>query len=358
MRIFLENVYLCLMQMTLSTSELEVLRRLQRNLAGSSDYARVTCILMLGKGNSPSFVADCLGIDVSTVYRYRTAYLHGGESELLENRHKGYWGLLDSRQLSALREELTKHVYTDAKSVAKWIKSAFGIEYTASGTVDLLNRIGFSYKKTTEVPCEACASAQEAFAKEVSDLFSALPDDAVVYYADGVHPTHNSRSTYAWIEKGKKLEQPTVSGRDRVNINGLLNAHDVTDVIAHDCVSVNAQSTKELYQAALEKHPKASCIYVISDNARYYHNKELKEWAEGTRIKQLFLPPYSPNLNLIERLWKFLRKKVINTGFYRTKEEFRNAVKHFFEHIGRFKKELESLLTLKFRLINSQTISF
>lgn len=346
------------MQINLSTSDLEVLRSLQRNLAGSSDYARVTCILMLAKGNSPSFVADCLGIDVSTVYRYKNAYLHGGESELLENRHKGYWGLLNSQQLSALHEELTKHVYTGAKSVSSWIRSAFGIEYTVSGTVDLLNRIGFSYKKTTEVPCEAQSSAQQTFVTELSDLFSCIPDDAVVYYADGVHPTHNSRSTYAWIEKGKRLEQPTVSGRDRVNINGLLNAHDVTDVIAHDCLSVNAQSTKELYQAALEKHPKASCVYIISDNARYYHNKELKEWTLETRIKQIFLPPYSPNLNLIERLWKFLRKKVINTGFYRTKEEFRNAIRNFFENIGKFRKELESLLTLKFRLINSQTISF
>ena len=128
----------------------------------------------------------------------------------------------------------------------------------------------------------------------------------------------------------------TVSGRDRVNINGLLNAYDVTDVIAHDCKSVNVQSTRELYEAALAKHPDASCIYIISDNARYYHNTELKEWAEGTRIKQIFLPPYSPNLNLIERL-------CINTGFYRTKEEFRRAIKWFFDDIAEFKEELKSI---------------
>ncbi len=345
------------MQIKLSSSDIELLRRLQRNLSGSSDYARVTCILMLGKGNSPSFIADCLGIDVSTVYCYRSAYLHGGESELLENRHKGYWGLLDSHQLSVLRAELKQHVYTDAK-VCKWVKSVFGVEYTPSGVVDLLNRIGFTYKKTTEVPCEVDICRQEAFADELSDVFSTMADDAVVYYADGVHPTHNSRSTYAWIEKGESLEQPTLSGRDRVNINGLLNAHDVTDVIAHDCQSINAQSTKELYQAALDKHPDASCIYIISDNARYCHNKELKSWVDGTRIKQIFLPPYSPNLNLIERLWKFIRKKVINTGFYRTKEEFRKAIRNFFRNIGVFKKELEALRTLKFRLRNSQTISF
>ena len=62
------------MEIQLSTSEMGVLRKLQRNLAGSSDYARVTC-----------FVASCLGIDVSTVYRYRSAYLHGGAEELLES---------------------------------------------------------------------------------------------------------------------------------------------------------------------------------------------------------------------------------------------------------------------------------
>ena len=219
----------------MSPSEMEALRKLQRNLAGSSDYARVTCILMLGLGNSPSFVASCLGINTSTVYRYRSAYLHGGTDELLENHYKGYWGLLDSRQLSALRKELREHIYTDAKSVAEWIKSTFGVEYTPQGVVDLLNRIGFTYKKTSEVPCEADASKQEAFAGELAALLSQMSDDAVFYYADGVHPTHNSRSTYAWIEKGEVLEQPTVSGRDRVNINGLLNAHDVTDVIAHDC---------------------------------------------------------------------------------------------------------------------------
>ena len=137
-----------------------------------------------------------------------------------------------------------------------------------------------------------------------------------------------------------------------------MNAHDVTDVIAYDCESVNAKSTQELYEEALSKHPEASCIYIISDNARYYHNKELKEWVKGTKIKQIFLPPYSPNLNLIERLWKFLRKKVINTGFYRTKEEFRKAIRRFFDKIADFREELESLLTLNFRLVNSQTISF
>ena len=327
-------------------------------MAGTSDYVKVTCILMFANGRTPKSISEDLGIALSSLYRYVGLYKEDGLDGLLGDSYKGYWGRLDSFQISTLRNELKENLYTDAKSVANWIQRTFGIVYTPQGVVDLLNRIGFTYKKTTEVPCEADAAKQEAFAEELSILLNEKSPSSVVYYADGVHPTHNSRSTYAWIEKGEILEQPTVSGRDRVNINGLLNAYDVTDVIAHDCESVNAQSTRELYEEALAKHPDAPCIYIISDNARYYHNKELAEWVEGTRIKQIFLPPYSPNLNLIERLWKFLRKKVINTGFFRTKEEFRRAIATFFANIGKYQEELGSLLTLNFRLVNSQTISF
>jgi transposase len=346
------------MNIKLSDIQYGELRKLQRNMAGTPGYVRVTCILMLHNGRSPQTVSEDLGISLSCVYRYISQYQKDGIDELLNDSYKGYVGRLDDTQIAALRKELKERIYTDPKQVANWILSTFGVKYTQQGVVDLLNRIGFTYKKTTEVPCEADAEAQLEFMEELAKTLKDMDSKAVVYYADGVHPTHDSRSTYAWIEKGNVMEQPTVSGRDRVNINGLLNAYDVTDVIAHDCESVNAQSTRELYEAALAKHPDASCIYIISDNARYYHNKELKEWAENTKIKQIFLPPYSPNLNLIERLWKFLRKKVINTGFYRNKAEFQLAIKNFFARIGDYKEELESLLTLRFRLKNSQTISF
>lgn len=346
------------MDLPLSASDLLELKKIQRNVVGTPGYVKVTCVLMFSQGLSVQVISNSLGIDASTTYRYLNTYTSSGIEPLLGTGHKGYWGMLDSHQLSVLREELKAHVYTDAKSICKWVESAFCVVYTAQGMVDLLNRIGFTYKKTKEVPCEADADKQQQFAQELSVILQQKDASSVVYYADGVHPTHNSRSTYAWIEKGCELEQPTVSGRDRVNINGLLNPYQVTDIIALDQERINAQSTKELYKAALEKHPEAESIYIISDNARYYRNKELTEWVSGTKIKQIFLPPYSPNLNLIERLWKFLRKKVINTGFYRTKEKFRKAIKSFFEDISIYKTELESLLTLNFRLANSQSISF
>ena len=346
------------MKLELTSQEIDDLKHHQRQTKDKSVYTKVTGILMLSQGLSAEDVSPYLGIHISTIFRYCKSYSTVGLSDFLSTNYDGYWGNLSSVEVSLLRSELKRTIYTDAKSVGIWIKNRFGVNYTPAGVVDLLNRIGFTYKKTKEVPCECDIAKQQSFVSTMSEVFKNQDKKTIVYYADGVHPTHNSRSTYAWIEKGEELEQPTVSGRDRVNINGLINAKDVTDVITFESERINAQSTKELYQLALKKHPEAEKIIIISDNAKYYKNKELTEWIKGTKITQIFLPPYSPNLNLIERLWRFLRKKVINTEFYRTKELFREAINKFFNNIEQYKSELETLLTLNFRLANSQSISF
>ena len=122
-----------------------------------------------------------------------------------------------------------------------------------------------------------------------------------------------------------------------------------------DCVNAQTQSTKALYEKLLAAHPEGQPIYVICDNARYYRNKELAEWLADKPIVQVFLPLYSPNLNLIERLCKFLRQKIINPCFYRTRGQFRQAVLSFFDRLDEFGHELASLFTLHFHLFASHT---
>lgn len=152
------------------------------------------------------------------------------------------------------------------------------MNYTPQGAVDLLNRIGFSYKQTKQVPCEVDVHAQESFMNVLSGILAQTTQSkVVVYYGDGVHPTHNTRSTHAWIEKGTEREQPTVSRQDRINISAVLNAKDPVDVIALNYESVNAASIRQLYEKVLEKNPDADIIYIITDNARYYRNKSLFE---------------------------------------------------------------------------------
>ena len=92
-------------------------------------------------------------------------------------------------------------------------------------------------------------------------------------------------------------------------------------------------------------------IYIFLDNARYSRNNDVYEHAEKLNIKLVFLPPYSPNLNLIERLWKFLKKKLRKNKYYDTFEKFRKAIFEFFQNIEQYRSELEKLLTLNFEII-------
>ena len=136
----------------------------------------------------------------------------------------------------------------------------------------------------------------------------------------------------------------------------LLHRAGCKRIIDHWNGAVNAQSTQRLYEKLLAAHPQGS-VHVICDNARYYQNKALTAWLADKRLVKVFLPPYSPNLNLIERFWKYLRQKIINTTFYRTKGQFRTAVLDFFDRLPEFGQDLASLLTRKFHVLDSQTAS-
>ena len=89
----------------------------------------------------------------------------------LKAEQPGYWGLLISAQLAALARELGQTPYTACRAIADWLAATYGVRYSVSGLTDLLHRLGFSYKLTTAVPCQADAARQMAF---VADTLARL----------------------------------------------------------------------------------------------------------------------------------------------------------------------------------------
>lgn len=342
-------------KLNLSKPEIVLLKELQRNEKYKKDYVKITTILMLNMGMSPELISSSLGVDDSTVRRYNAKYIELGLDKYLESNYHINTGKLSIEQKEILKLELRTNFHQNSRAICEWIEREFEIKYTPEGIVPLLHRLGFSYKKTKQEPCDYDMEKQLEFIEEFYSRNSTLKETEAIYFSDAVHPQHNTRSSYGWILKGEEKEIKAVSGRKRININGLLNANDVTDIIAIESPTINMQSTLLLYKELELRNPNKTKIYVICDNARYYKNKELSEWLKTSKIEQIFLPPYSPNLNIIERLWKFLKKEVINSTFYRTFKFFKESVMGFFENIGKYQKELESLLTLNFHVKNSQT---
>ncbi len=123
------------------------------------------------------------------------------------------------------------------------------------------------------------------------------------------------------------------------------------DDVYREDETINSDSTIGLLTQLEQRNPEARKIYVIIDNARYNHSKKVKEYVKTSRICPIFLPSYAPNLNLIERLWKFFHKKVLYDKYYSTFDRFKQACINFFENIPQYKDELNSLLTENFQII-------
>lgn len=314
-------------------------------------YIKITILLMLDQGFSVDQVGEALGIDRSTVYRNHQSFLSLGLDGYLDLCVGGSTARLSEPHQAALQAHLEKHFYQSAKEICSYVLSTFGVFYSENGMISLLHRLGFVYKKSRQVAPHATVEKQEAFVEELTQKADSLPENEALYFMDGVHPQYNTRPDYGWIRKGKDFQIKANSGRKRVNINGLINAFEPTDVCALSSDRINGQSTIELFENLLKLHPNKERFWVVCDNARYYHSKVLKQWLLDKPIELIFLPAYSPNLNLIERLWKLLKKKIINSTYYDTYDKFHQAILDFFNQIEIYEKELKSLISWNFQII-------
>jgi transposase len=107
---------------------------------------------------------------------------------------------------------------------------------------------------------------------------------------------------------------------------------------------------KRLMEQLSRGHPNG-IVYMILDNARYCHSKAVEEYRQDLgNIVFLFLPTYSPNLNLIERLWKFFKKTTFYNKYYEKFADFTQACKDFFKNIKKYEDALRTLLTENFHI--------
>ena len=114
------------------------------------------------------------------------------------------------------------------------------------------------------------------------------------------------------------------------------------NVFVQEYEIVDADSVIAFYKA-MEVASQATTIHVICDNGRSNKNKKLEEYLKISKIKVHYLPPYSPNLNPIARLWKVLRERKTYNKCYEKSLDFKTAIRNFF---------FEDLLKIKDELMN------
>jgi len=336
------------MQSFLNTNDLDYLRMKHDQMVEKRYADRIKTILFLNKGDSFSEVADRLMLDDDTIRNYYREYEKYGVENLLKDKYTGKNCYLSADQLKELDEHIQDRIYTDSKALADHIKKNYGINYTHDAVNKLLHRLGFVYKKPKHIPSKADPVEQEAFIKRYEQLKKAKNPEDKIFFVDAVHPLHNSQPAYGWIKKGEEKGLNSNTGRQRINLNGAYNIEEHKVTIRED-ESINSQSTIALFEQLLEKYPFGT-LYIILDNARYYYSLLVKEFLKThPRIQFVKMPPYSPNLNLIERLWGFFKEKITHNTYYEKFTDFKKECLDFFENIADYQTELKSRMTENFQ---------
>ena len=333
----------------LTENEVLDLRTRHRDEKDGRQRDKIKTILMLNDGYTYAEISNVNCFDNGTGRNYFTRFSDGGIENLLQDNYNGRKSFLTEEQIEELGKHLDENIYPNTKEISEYIEKTYGVIYSAEGLRDLLKRKEFKYKKTKHIPSKGNRDDQEKFLDGYDDLRGKKDKSDRIYHLDGTHPLHNSQPGFGWIRKGITKFIKANTGRKRVNINGAYDAENRETVFV-ECDSVNSQSTIELL-VKIMMHQPFGLIYIILDNAAYYRSALVKDFlAKNQRIKFMFLPPYSPNLNLIERLWKLMKKKVTRNKYYENFADFKSAIINFFDNLSDYDAELETLMTNNFQL--------
>jgi transposase len=167
-----------------------------------------------------------------------------------------------------------------------------------------------------------------------------LSDDMVLAYEDESHIRDYQALRATWFEKGKQKKIPTYGHHASVNLFGAVNALD-GDFFCMQATRCNAQAFERFLAFTLQRYPDKKVIMVL-DNSRIHHARILRPFLEKNkeRLYFLFLPPYSPNLNKVERMWQWLREKVIVNRFHKDRTAIQESIDSFLDFVKREPKQV------------------
>lgn len=243
-----------------------------------------------------------------------------------------------------------------AKQAIVEISALTGVILKETQMRTYLKSIGAKFRKVGSVPAKADATKQEHFKKNELEprLAEAQAGKRSVMFVDSAHFVLGAFLGFLWCMMRVFVKTP--SGRQRFNVLGALDAITHKILTISNDTYITATEVCDLLRLIAQntKLP----ITLVLDNARYQRCKLVIALAKELNIELLFLPPYSPNLNLIERLWKFTKKNCLNSKYYPNFTLFRSAISEFLENMQQtHAAELKSLLTLNFQTFTDAQIN-
>jgi transposase len=303
-------------------------------------------------------IARLAGVSRASVQRYLAEFRRGGLDAIRRSPWKGRLSALDGHQ-AALAEHFEQQPPRSVKEAKHVIEQQTGLRRGETQVRRFLCRLGLQPRRMAAVPippkttAEEHARTQRRFLDEHLEpvLAEARAGRREVYFVDGAHFVYAAFLGWVWCAVRRFVR--SAAGRKRYNVLGALHAvsHRLIRVANH--TYLNAESVGALLQAVAEASV-GRPITVVLDNARYQKCAAVHALAASLGIQLLYLPGYSPNLNLIERVWKFVKKQSLRGVYHANYESFTGAIDQCLAELDTtHKAEMDSLLTHNFQTFDS-----
>ena len=307
------------------------------------------------------YIAVLADVSVRQVFNVIKIYREQGMDGILAIQHnKQESKLMGFSDL--IEKEFAEQPPSSLKEARDRIFKLTGIKRSITQIGQFLKKLGMKYIKPSLIPMGSKETDIDEKIKKQEEFFKnklepAIEDDkkgkSKLLFMDACHMQVACMLGYIWCFARKYL--PALPIRGRVNVIGATSFHGQDFIYDINQEGVNQDAIIRFLEKVRAKFGKQK-ITIVLDNASYHHAGSVEEIAEKLNIKLLFLPVASPNLNIIERLWKFIKSKFLKNRIFVHLDELESALVNALKTLkNKHKKELGTLLTRKFQRFNGTT---
>jgi transposase len=305
--------------------------------------------------SSDTLIGQLTGLKRQTVNRWVKVYQAGGFDALCQFNYGTNKSQLENHSVSIL-QSFTERPPMSACEAKSRIEELTGISRSPTQVRNFMRRQGLRFIKTGHIPAKADAEKQKEWVKTTLEpaIKEARKGECHLLFMDAAHFILQPFICSLWCVT--RLFIKAAAGRNRINVLGVVNA--ITKEVLTFCnTTYISADTIVAFLIKLKEHYGELPLKIVLDNARYQHCEFVVNAANKLNITLLFLPSYSPNLNIIERLWKFTKKTILYAKYYETPVKFHLAITNFFQIINqKYNSELKDLLTLKFQFFENENV--
>ena len=344
-----------IMSLQITSNELQALKarlKIERRKNGCPRAAlKINVILALAKGISHADVAYTLEIDFDTVRNYLAKYNEGKLNGLLKDGYLGKEAFLNKEQQESLKVELRINLYQTTSAVQRYVEQAFDVTYSRSGMTKLLHSLGFSYKKPKKFTFKTSPEEQKEFLNDVMEPLLS-EKGSVNLFMDASHPTISTETSYGWFETGKETVLKEQGSKSRLNILGSV-APEGGKLVIDFPEKVDSDSIVDHISKIVSQYGIEQKINIFCDNGSANVSAAQDPIIQGySNVKIVFLPSYSPNLNLAERLWGLLKKQVVKNHYFEDVKELKDKIHRKICRWRTFTEEIRDIFLPKFHIFN------